>query len=334
MDTELRNKISYTNFFLSLLIIWHHTYNVNVYQLNNGLFYNFQLIILNVCEIAVPFFFFLSAFLFYYNLEDSNLQKKLLARIKSLVIPYLIWNLIGYLYFQIISVFPFISNNYGGEIESFSIFGMMIQMIKGDYNLVTWFLRVLIIYTFTFSIFHKIFRKKWSSWIILICLYLINVLRLNLDFVNCACFYYLGIHLALNYKSIVFNKYHVFTRIICLIMLSSSVLIFTFNEIYYYSLSGRILYTIMLLSLWVVLDFLRTDKKPKWWMAQNLFYYCGHEMVLEPIEKIFFILLGSNMFGAVIDYFFAPVITVILIVFASSIIRKFDFIYNLLTGYR
>ena len=49
--------------------------------------------------IAVPLFFFISGFLFFYKVDfDKNVYiKKLKSRYHTLVIPYLIWNFVGFL---------------------------------------------------------------------------------------------------------------------------------------------------------------------------------------------------------------------------------------------
>ena len=42
---------------------------------------------------AMHYFFFTSAFLLYYNIDDSNWKRKVSSRMMSLGIPYLVWNL-------------------------------------------------------------------------------------------------------------------------------------------------------------------------------------------------------------------------------------------------
>ena len=49
--------------------------------------------------IAVPLFFFISGFLFFYNVDFSRAvyEKKLRSRSRTLLVPYLIWNFAGFL---------------------------------------------------------------------------------------------------------------------------------------------------------------------------------------------------------------------------------------------
>ena len=52
-----------------------------------------------LCRVAVPIFFLISGYLFFYNLEEWNKNiwiDKLKKRIKTLLVPYILWNLIAF----------------------------------------------------------------------------------------------------------------------------------------------------------------------------------------------------------------------------------------------
>lgn len=52
----------------------------------------------NLCSVVVPGFFIISGYLFFYNVEVFDLasyRRKLLSRFNTLLIPYLLWNLIA-----------------------------------------------------------------------------------------------------------------------------------------------------------------------------------------------------------------------------------------------
>ena len=88
--------------------------------------------IMNLCStvlaaISVPLFFIISGFLLFYKVEDFNKSiyiKKLKSRSKSLLIPYIIWNFIGFLILLIelhpifSSLFPLL-RNYRIDITHF-----------------------------------------------------------------------------------------------------------------------------------------------------------------------------------------------------------------------
>lgn len=331
MDTLTRNKITYTNLILSISIIFHHAYNLNVYSLEGTLLSKIEYFLLEIFEISVPLFFLLSAFLFYQNLTNDNIIAKLKSRIFSLVIPYLAWNLVGYLYFQFVNLIPFIRNNYSGEISDFSFIEMLKQCVIGDYNLVTWFLGVLIIYTFINPLIYHLSKSKIVANILLVLSFLLCLLPRNNITVN-YCFYYIGIYLAL-YKKEWFLKSNL-KKTVCLFMLLTILFSYIYFRIEYCSVLGRVLYSTLSILLWKYFDVLRKDVKTTWWFSYTIFFYCCHEFILEPIEKIIYILIGNNLIGAAIDFVFAPIITFLIMVVILSVIKKIPFLFKVLTGFR
>lgn len=332
MDLKTKNKITYVNFLLSSFIIFHHAYNVNVYDLSNTLLGTIEKYLLSAFEVAVPLFFIISGYLFFYNCDKTNIKNKLKKRFKSLIVPYLLWNLIGYFYFQIVNLFPFIRDNYFGVIENFSIIGMIKQCFIGDYNTVTWFLRALIIYTYITPIFYLLINKnKTLSYSVLIISFLLCFISKDEHIIN-YCYYFLGVFFAINYKDFFIKKHNIKSNMLIFLSL---LFIFVYFDIIYTNILGRIIYGILSISLWFSLDFFKTLKQPKWFMYNTFFFYCGHEMILEPIEKIFYLLIGNNIFGATLDFVIAPILTIICLSLICYFLNKyFPCIYRPLVGYR
>lgn len=330
MKKEISNKITYLTFILSLTIVWHHAYNVEVYNLT-GLFANIEKILLFIFEGSVPVFLCLSAFLFYYNYDETKYLSKLKKRVFSLLIPYLIWNLIGYFYFQIISLIPIVSSNYGGHIETFSIIGMIKSMVSGDYNLVTWFLRSLIIYTVVFPLFYKLFKNKKISFVLVLVFLYISIVFTKYDSLAYSVYYVIGIVLGTHYKNRVIKNYDNKEKIISLFVL---LILIVLNYLYRSRYISIISYSIFPIVIWILTDFLSTSNSPKWFMKVSFVIFVSHEMILEPIEKIIYLVLGSNEISAIIDFTFAPILTVIIIILICSIVRKNKIIWSLLSGNR
>lgn len=60
-----------------------------------------------ICQIAVPVFFFISGYLFFLKLDDWNWStwiRKLKSRVNSLLVPYLIWNVLAFLATAIMTI--------------------------------------------------------------------------------------------------------------------------------------------------------------------------------------------------------------------------------------
>ena len=47
-----------------------------------------------------------------------------------------------------------------------------------------------------------------------------------------------------------------------------------------------------------------------------------HSMILESIEKFFLVLIGRTLIGAIVDFIFAPILTVIIIIVVAWISQR------------
>ena len=112
-------------------------------QTTNGLHTFFAYIIGSV---AVPFFFFVSGIAFFRNYQQNLYFKKLQSRIKTILIPYLIWNIIGLLFAIIYTYTPLSSYISGRELFDPSVKNIFEGIFLYKYNFQFWFLYDLIIY--------------------------------------------------------------------------------------------------------------------------------------------------------------------------------------------
>lgn len=123
--------------------------------------------------IAVPLFFLISGFLFFYKVDFCNeiYSKKLKSRFHTLAIPYLIWNFIGFLILLIqmhprfYSLFPLLKD-YRIDITKFlSYFWIRdLPMVgPGEHdspiNYPFWFIRDLIILVVASPFIHWLIKK-------------------------------------------------------------------------------------------------------------------------------------------------------------------------------
>lgn len=142
INEELLSKtINFLRFPLIVGVVFIHNDISSVtmqgikYEFNNPEWYYYIIDFFSqvLSRISVPLFFFISGFLFFYhaNFNLSTYKNKLKSRIKTLLIPYLLWNLIGFLIFSIKhlqileSVFPSIANtDYNLSVFFDSFYGI------------------------------------------------------------------------------------------------------------------------------------------------------------------------------------------------------------------
>lgn len=148
---EFFNYLPYINFILSIMIVMHHSFNINVdYNTEiKGIDWALERFFYNISECAVPIFFFISAILFYRNYEGTKKDYfyKVKKRIGSILIPYVIFNTIGYLKHVLFSH------------DSFTIIGLLKSIAISD-TMPLWFLRELFILVLLTPIIFRIRRRK------------------------------------------------------------------------------------------------------------------------------------------------------------------------------
>lgn len=118
MDKTQSTTINYLRFILIIAVIILHAYTVTLgvewlksgHPLYKFLGYNLSL---HFGNIGVPFFFFISGYLFFYSGKPNYFQK-LKSRFHSLVIPYLLWNTLTILLFYLMQQIPFTESFFSG----------------------------------------------------------------------------------------------------------------------------------------------------------------------------------------------------------------------------
>ena len=95
--------IEWLRFFCIGLIVLLHAVGMplegkDAISYQNGAFDTIRILFSEgICRVAVPIFFLVSGYLFFVKLEEWNTNiwiDKLKKRVKTLLIPYVLWNLI------------------------------------------------------------------------------------------------------------------------------------------------------------------------------------------------------------------------------------------------
>lgn len=343
MDSNyFSRKIIPYNFLLSIFVIILHATNTKIYPLmdNMGLtglfFYWFQEYIAVLGCIAVPSFFIVSGYLFYRNFSISKVWTKYKSRTFSLLIPYIIWNFISFLFFSIITNLPAIGGKMSMDKVIFNLDNMMDAIISGKYNIL-WFVKTLIIFTILSPVIYLLMKKKFVGITSLVVIILLNFVIPQDEFglIYCMGYYLFGALIGIHYSNLLSIKSNKMVSLISFITL----LVLCFigmitNIIYFIPLRFLLLLTLSILG-WISFDLLTYPSENYWWIKISFFIYCSHSLILESIEKIWLIIFGKTLSGAISCYIFAPTFTIIIIIITAFLLKKyFNKFWILLTGAR
>lgn len=165
-EIRYRNKITYISFILALTVVVRHTVNIEIYNLQSGVLWLTESFIRSFSEVAVPTFFVLSGYLFFVNFQYNKLPDKWKSRFFSIVLPYLIWNMAAYLFYQGIALIPFVRSSLNQVLEPFSVKMLLLNAVYGYHN-ITWFLRYLALYIFITPLLYFLLKYKKSVLLVL-----------------------------------------------------------------------------------------------------------------------------------------------------------------------
>ena len=149
-EKRFRNQVSWMMFLLSILVIWVHSYNAELFAGGQWgpaweCVDRFQtLISTGIGQIAVPGFFMLSSYLFFRNFAWGQLVQKWKRRFFSVAVPYAAWNLLYYFGYVIATRIPMVRSVVGKEPIPFNIEEMIRAVLHYAYAPIFWYLFQLI----------------------------------------------------------------------------------------------------------------------------------------------------------------------------------------------
>ncbi len=219
----------------SPIINWTNISSIDIYEIIRILFSKV------ISHIAVPCFFLISGYLFFYNVCDFNKQiyvSKLKKRVKTLLVPYLLWN--------IIAIIIDFCNYYGNHNLTDSInhtINNLWYFFTNPLDYPLWYVRNLMILSVVSPLFFYLLKKIPYALVLLLVLGLfIGGYKTN---VNSAVFFGFGAFLSINKVNIIttFRRIKIPIYIIAFITMCLCVY---FNS--KYTETGKRIYPLFLLT--------------------------------------------------------------------------------------
>lgn len=194
-ESVFSKKVTWFSFFYSILVIWVHSYNAQLYLGETkcgALVGAWEYAVIDwVAQIAVPGFFMISGYLFYRNFDRSKLRQKWENRIRSVLVPYILWNFLYYIGYVLGSRIPWLNEVVGKGVIPFQLETVIDAIINHTYNYVFWYLYQLIFLILLAPILYFVLINHWRRCLFFVWLSVTLFLDLRLPIVNAdALFYY------------------------------------------------------------------------------------------------------------------------------------------------
>ncbi len=290
-EKRFRKKIGWFQFVCCLLVIWNHSGNLEMpgdITGAAGLPWRIEFeIVPAVIRINIPCFFMLSAYLFYRGFDLRQLKPKWKRRVKSLLIPYLLWNFLYYLGYLLGSWIPGLSkivNRYHMELTARDFLESVLYYKS---NPSFWFMFQLLLLTLLAPVLYLVLEKVWSGVLWLAMLLTAIFTGEALPFLNLdALFYYsVAAFAALHGQEAaeaVWSRRRCRTGVIFIAVGAVCSFLYYRNAAAIEIVAGQ---SLISMGLWLAVDGRRLPRRRRW-MGCTFFIYAFHIVPVRLINKL------------------------------------------------
>ena len=335
MQNKKNGPISFTKkatviqFILSILVVYQHTQ----YRYSGVVFGEIQRFLFYLIQAAVPMFFMISGYLFYRTFKPENTKEKLLSRVKTLVVPYFVWNVIYTVFTVVLYKLNFIKN-----VDIEWNWRILIQIINSEFSPL-WFLKYLIVFSLIAPAMYYLLKNKYIGGGVVALTVTLNIVfiacgviksPINVNSNSLAMFnyqyvyYVVGAYSALHLKDVVENPQKDKT-IIGICGVATLCLIYWMPFFKNSILVGHTFRLLFIIFLWFAFDLLR-DCEIKPFLKTSFFVYCSHLMVVQCMQGAIGIILpkrfGSDSAIYALEWIAVPIITIGIVLCCAYVLKK------------
>lgn len=341
MDASTSKKISWIQFICSIIIITDHSFDYlqfgdnQVTFIDKLIYFISQMLSSSFTWIAMQMFFVLSGYLMYRDWNDKRsigdwYAKKIKGRIKSLVIPYFLWNGIWAIAFIASEV---ISGEYSADPQVL-IYNLFKGIIFAQYNEIFWFMQILIFYVIISPLFGYAMSSKYRILYFLLCsLVATNTIPIKQflggfntiqNYYN-LFFYCFGALIAIRGGNFINKRSSKFQANVSLLILLIILIILRVSrgikilEISNYWM--MILCIVGTYSFWTIFDFTRNLKVYNF-VKYSFINYAVHKPVQQLYNKIIAICFAPSVVSYIINLYGGCLMTLIFIYIFVQVMLK------------
>ena len=352
----LSRTITFLRFPMIVAVVMLHTIivdqnNFGVVQVPHGKYPIFDicqyLLQRDLGDIAVPLFFFVSGFLFFYKVDVFNwntYSKKIKKRVHSLLIPYLIWNTLFLLFIVFCYYcFPSIVKSFHPLLSKFNF----IYFVKSYWNVYSgpilapmWFIRDLMVLNLFTPFIYLLIKKTDFLIVFLATILFISGWKYTLPGIGGRIWlpYILGAYFSINKMNFLneFYKIEKTLYFLCVMFILLDVLLFHFGKQIVYINHTAIILGIICVPLMVAKLINKNIIHENSFLATASFFVFGfHMFFINIFNKSWVFFLHVNTFTAIFVQIFIPILVSIVCVGVYILLKKImPRFSNLLVGNR
>lgn len=333
IDKILSDKIKVTSLIATIFVLYRHSLNYFAFfgtWTGVGINKIIQDSVMCFTQIAVPYFFVISGFFFCKKQYNSYSKYKvlLLSKVKTLLIPFIIWNLLCFVILYILD-----NNTFNNNI---SLKSLIQDLILSKWNGPMWYIRDLFILMMLIPIYQWIINSKYIL-LQLIPLFIMFFIWIPVDssFISSEAifFFYIGCMISSKDKILKYKmkKYMLIFPLLFWILYSTG--IFPYKNIFIHRFNT----IIGLIIFWQVIDAIPKSvfKYIIKYSSFSFIIYASHSYIIKILKNGIALFFKGNELIALLTFILLPIITSILVInIAKQWKKHFPISYNISTGNR
>lgn len=354
MDHKLSIKISTLSFFLMLIVVLIHARTLGYQEDSKSFVWGLQLYLNNLYQVAVPTFFFISGYLFFYSFQKKSsvkpihFQEKLVKRIRTLLLPYVLWSLFWVIVLFSIQNIPQLTPYFGSPLHAMPWDDLLYKLFWEPINYPFWFLRELILYVAISPLIYVLF-KVLKVYLVILCFiasiftpYVLIIENFYIIKYFSLFFFILGSYFSIFSIELRFEIKPFSAILMLMIWLALAALelylrVFVAFDFWILSLINHIMVLWGCLTCWLGYDVLdrRYDFQYKPIYAYAFFLYATHGIVIVMLIQATLSLYELNSLGHLLLYVFSFLMTTSICLGCGYVFKRtVPKLYYLSTGNR
>ena len=283
-------------------------------------------------------FFLISGYLFYLNIKNHHdTFVKIKKRCSTLLVPYILWNLIFILWYFCLSLIPsvqelFVNGSIISQLEDSSLLEIFYIVFLKPAAFQLWFLRDLMLFVLLSPLIWWLIKK--AGWALVVVLFGLGMFIPQVGF---AAIFVLGGYISLTNTDLD-GLTEQLSRLMPLfvIVFFASAIVYPMHLVYLKPFAS-FTYLSGIITVWCLYDKFCVYRV-KWlepYLGYSFFIYCFHMPFFNIIKKLMLMALGDFKINIMLLYFLNPLLTIVIIILIAKAIQKFwPMAYMVLTGSR
>lgn len=343
IDKDSSERLSILRFPLIVGVVFIHAYGTNV-GLSSGVVgvetQNYlsdfirNLISQGIARTAVPLFFLLSGYFLFLGFSWSieNYKKKLDSRLKTLLVPFIFWNVATLLLLALAQSIPVLQVYFSGKNALISTFGIyeyvnaIIGLDRSPISYQFWFIRDLMLMVLIAPVIHLMLKRVPEMFLVgILLLWFFNYWLIYIPSVAAVAFFYAGAYFAYsNISLFVFDRFGnvILSSYLVVLLIDTFSKEYIFNN--YIHNIGVLLGVASALYISKVIVRIKSIKNALIWAGGcSFFVFAVHEPLLTVLKKVIYKIVSPSSQEVVLFLYIAiPIIVIALSILLYLTMKK------------